>query len=114
MKDKYFVLVLFVAGLLACVSEDDEGRSPYLGPYYHYQCNLDKTFQLAFMPNEPDVLLRLPKRDYRLQRAEAASGEKYTLHASSTDDFEPVSLHLKGNHAFLSLGSEIYRNCITP
>ena len=114
MKGKYFILVLLATILLACVSEDDKDRSPYLGPFYHYQCNLDKTFQLAFMPNEPDVLLRLPERDYRLQRVEAASGEKYTLHSSSTDDFEPVSLHLKGDRAFLSLGSEVYRNCTTP
>jgi len=75
-----------------------------------YQCESDKTFDVAYLPDEKAVL-RLPKHEYRLTQVAAGSGTKYILDDGTAELLNSVTLRTKGDIARLELGRVIYKNC---
>lgn len=113
MKFRLLLTTIIGLGLTACSYNAVERDSAYQGDFTFYQCSADKTFKVAFMPNEPLALLRLPEHDYRLVQVPSGSGTKYILDDGTAQTLNPVTLYTKGKEARLELGRVVYKNCIS-
>jgi|GEM_PF-1045494 len=113
MKYRSLLIALVGVGLIGCSFNAVEPKSAYQGEFKNYACQDDKSFKVAYMPNEPKALLRLPENDYRLARVRSGSGVKYILDDGTSETLNPVTLFTKGNQARLELGRVVYKNCVT-
>ncbi|RTZ16149.1 hypothetical protein EJ063_10250 [Vibrio aquaticus] len=113
MKYRSLAMVVVAATLMGCSYSAVEPKSEYMGDFKHYSCQDNKSFKVAYMPNEPKALLRLPEHDYRLAQVRSGSGAKYILDDGTSESLNPVTLFTKGNEARLELGRVVYKNCQT-
>ncbi|MCZ4294490.1 MliC family protein [Vibrio sinaloensis] len=113
MKSRVLLTAMIGLVLTACSYNAVERDSAYQGDFEFYQCSADKTFKVAFMPNQPLALLRLPEHDYRLVQVPSGSGTKYILDDGTAQTLNPVTLYTKGSEARLELGRVVYKNCIS-
>lgn len=113
MKLRILSAALVSSALMGCSFSAVESQSDYQGEFTTYSCQENKSFKVAFMPNEPKALLRLPENDYRLARVRSGSGAKYILDDGTSETINPVTLFTKGKEARLELGRVIYKNCET-
>ncbi|MFM2590712.1 MliC family protein [Vibrio sp. TBV020] len=113
MKYRSLLMAVIGVSLVGCSYSAVEEKSAYQGEFKNYACQDDKSFKVAYMPNEPKALLRLPENDYRLARVRSGSGSKYILDDGTSETINPVTLFTKGNEARLELGRVIYKNCMT-
>ncbi|MGY3568986.1 MliC family protein [Vibrio paucivorans] len=109
-----YPLILFAVGLLAgCTQSAVNGDTLNDSQFMHYQCGADKSFDVAYLTESEEAVLRLPDNEYRLVQVRAGSGTKYILNDGTAELMNPVTLRTKGKEARLELGRVIYKNCKT-
>ncbi|WP_260261129.1 MliC family protein [Vibrio intestinalis] len=112
---KIGLTLLSSAFLFACSSgqSQDDMAKVNSEELYHYQCDSDLTFDVAYLIEEQGALLRIDQADFALVQVPSGSGTRYSLPQNSQSNIQPVTLYTKGEYARLELGREIYKNCKT-
>ncbi len=110
MKKTWSIPVLIIVTALVGCSQSAVVKDDTSSQFMTYQCESNRSFDVAF-PEHEKAVLRLPDHEYRLTQVAAGSGTKYILDDGTAEILNSVTLHTKGDNARLELGRVIYKNC---
>jgi membrane-bound inhibitor of C-type lysozyme len=113
MTHRFILSSVIIAALAGCTHSAIQTEEVASADFIKYECESDRSFEVAYLVEQEAAILRLPKHDYRMIQIPSGSGTKYILDDGTAEKVNPMTLYTKGEGARLELGRVIYKNCVT-
>ncbi|MGF1695030.1 MliC family protein [Vibrio kyushuensis] len=114
MQKRLLILIACVLSLLGCSqSSSVDGMKVNESLFHTYNCESDKSFDVAYIPDSEIAVLRVAEKEYALIQIRSGSGTRYILNDGTAEVENPVTLRTKGEEARLELNQHVYKNCKT-
>lgn len=107
MNSKFLTITMMSAALVGCAGSSDNVN------FLQYQCEMGKSFAVAYFPEQERATLRLSGQEFPMIQMPSGSGARYILDDGNAETQNPLTLYTKGNDARLEYERVIYKYCKT-